>query len=88
DDDDQNQDKAEQNSPNALQNEPKTKQPEPVVQQEPEKVCTTCGQTDGGNCPDCGAVMGDATYQETFNEESQDEARKKNPEEMENAVLP
>ncbi|EJO0120710.1 3'-5' exoribonuclease [Escherichia coli] len=88
DDDDQNQDKAEQNSPNALQNEQKTKQPEPVVQQEPEKVCTTCGQTDGGNCPDCGAVMGDATYQETFNEESQDEARKKNPEEMENAVLP
>ncbi|EPE6134248.1 3'-5' exoribonuclease domain-containing protein, partial [Escherichia coli] len=88
DDDDQNQDKAEQNSPNALQNEPKTKQPEPVVQQEPEKVCTTCGQTDGGNFPDCGAVMGDATYQETFNEESQDEARKKNPEEMENAVLP
>ncbi|EHW3205129.1 3'-5' exoribonuclease, partial [Escherichia coli] len=88
DDDDQNQDKAEQNSPNALQNEPKTKQPEPVVQQEPEKVCTTCSQTDGGNCPDCGAVMGDATYQETFNEESQDEARKKNPEEMENAVLP
>ncbi|EEX8287334.1 exonuclease, partial [Escherichia coli] len=88
DDDDQNQDKAEQNSPNALQNEPETKQPEPVVQQEPEKVCTTCGQTDGGNCPDCGAVMGDATYQETFNEESQDEARKKNPEEMENAVLP
>ncbi|EOA5251385.1 TPA: 3'-5' exoribonuclease [Escherichia coli] len=102
DDDDQNQDKAEQNnpntrpnepeaeqnSPNALQNEPKAKQPEPVVQQEPEKVCTTCGQTDGGNCPDCGAVMGDATYQETFNEESQDEAREKNLEEMENAVLP
>ncbi|EPI8446165.1 exonuclease, partial [Escherichia coli] len=80
--------KAEQNSPNALQNEPETKQPEPVVQQEEEKVCTACNQTGGGNCPDCGAVMGDATYQETFNEESQDEAREKDPEEMESAGLP
>ncbi|EFM3377510.1 exonuclease [Escherichia coli] len=92
---DQNQPKVEQNgpeagqnSPNALQNEPETKQPEPAVQQEEEKVCTTCSQTGGGNCPDCGAVMGDATYQETFNEESQDEAREKNPEEMESAGLP
>ncbi|MGC9760356.1 exonuclease, partial [Escherichia coli] len=67
----QNGQKAEQNSPNALQNEPETKQPEPVVQQEPEKICTACGQTGGGNCPDCGAVMGDATYQETFDEEYQ-----------------
>ncbi|EKF0531901.1 3'-5' exoribonuclease, partial [Escherichia coli] len=50
--------------------------------------CTTCSQTGGGNCPDCGAVMGDATYQETFNEESQDEAREKDPEEMESAGLP
>ncbi|EFG8175280.1 exonuclease, partial [Escherichia coli] len=57
----QNGQKAEQNSPNALQNEPETKQPEPVVQQEEEKVCTACNQTGGGNCPDCGAVMGDAT---------------------------
>ncbi|HAP2025436.1 TPA: exonuclease, partial [Escherichia coli] len=65
----QNSQKAEQNSPNALQNEPETKQPEPVAQQEVEKVCTACGQTGGGNCPDCGAVMGDATYQETFDEE-------------------
>ncbi|HAH1667401.1 TPA: exonuclease, partial [Escherichia coli] len=80
--------KAEQNSQNALQNEPETKQPEPVVQQEEEKVCTACNQTGGGNCPDCGAVMGDATYQETFNEESQDEAREKDPEEIGNAGLP
>ncbi|WP_231451857.1 exonuclease [Escherichia coli] len=80
--------KAEQHCPNAQQNEPETKQPEPVAQQEPEKVCTACGQTGGGNCPDCGAVMGDATYQETFNEESQDEAREKDPEEMESAGLP
>ncbi|ELJ3020203.1 3'-5' exoribonuclease domain-containing protein [Escherichia coli] len=80
--------KAEQHSPNAQQNEPETKQPEPVAQQEPEKVCTACGQTGVGNCPDCGAVMGDATYQETFNEESQDEAREKDPEEMESAGLP
>ncbi|EGG1133629.1 exonuclease [Escherichia coli] len=84
----QNGQKAEQNSPNALQNEPETKQPEPVVQQEEEKVCTACNQTGGGNCPDCGAVMGDATYQETFNEESQDEVREKDPEEMESAGLP
>ncbi|ENP2067855.1 3'-5' exoribonuclease [Escherichia coli] len=84
----QNQPESEQNSPNALQNEPETKQPEPVVQQEEEKVCTACNQTGGGNCPDCGAVMGDATYQETFNEESQDEAWEKDPEEMESAVCP
>ncbi|HIB5907169.1 TPA: 3'-5' exoribonuclease domain-containing protein [Escherichia coli] len=84
----QNGQKAEQNSPNALQNEPETKQPEPVVQQEEEKVCTACNQTGGGNCPDCGAVMGDATYQETFNEESQDEAREKDPEEIESAGHP
>ncbi|CAM6828563.1 exonuclease [Escherichia coli] len=84
----QNDQKAEQNSPNALQNEPETKLPEPEVQQEPEKVCTACGQTGDGNCPDCGAVMGDATYQETFNEESQDEDREKDPEEIESAVYP
>ncbi|EFI0266384.1 exonuclease [Escherichia coli] len=84
----QNGQKAEQNSPNALQNEPETKQPEPVAQQEPEKACTACNQTGGGNCPDCGAVMGDATYQETFNEESLDEAREKNSEEMESAEFP
>ncbi|ENB6306363.1 exonuclease, partial [Escherichia coli] len=54
----QNDQKAEQNSPNTQQNEPETKQPEPVAQQEPEKVCTACGQSGGGNCPDCGAVMG------------------------------
>ncbi|EGR9492607.1 exonuclease [Escherichia coli] len=84
----QNDQKAEQNSQNALQNEPETKQPEPEEQQEPEKVCTACGQTGDGNCPDCSAVMGDATYQETFNEESQDEAREKDPEEMESAVYP
>ncbi|EJU1078083.1 hypothetical protein N4F92_003567, partial [Escherichia coli] len=71
-----NYQKAEQNSPNALQNEPETKQPEPVAQQEVEKVCTACGQTGGGNCPDCGAVMGDATYQETFDEEYQVKFRK------------
>ncbi|EOX0955029.1 RecE family exodeoxyribonuclease, partial [Escherichia coli] len=83
-----NDQKAEQNSSNALQNEPKTKQPEPEEQQEPEKVCTACGQTGGGNCPDCGAVMGDATYQETFGEENQVEAKEKDPEEMEGAEHP
>ncbi|EPB9836454.1 3'-5' exoribonuclease, partial [Escherichia coli] len=78
-----NYQKAEQNSPNALQNEPETKQPEPVAQQEVEKVCTACGQTGGGNCPDCGAVMGDATYQEIFDEENQPEVQENDPEEME-----
>ncbi|EFN0720764.1 exonuclease [Escherichia coli] len=84
----QNDQKAEQNSPNALQNEPETKQPEPVAQQEAEKVCTACGQTGGGNCPDCGAVMGDATYQETFDEEYQVEVQEDDPEEMEGAEHP
>ncbi|MFR0169782.1 exonuclease, partial [Escherichia coli] len=84
----QNSQKAEQNSPNALQNEPETKQPEPVAQQEVEKVCTACGQTGGGNCPDCGAVMGDATYQETFDEEYQVEVQEDDPEEMEGAEHP
>ncbi|EIP7100006.1 3'-5' exoribonuclease [Escherichia coli] len=79
----QNDQKAEQNSPNTQQNEPETKQPEPVAQQEPEKVCTACGQSGGGNCPDCGAVMGDATYQEIFDEENQPEVQENDPEEME-----
>ncbi|EPE9481646.1 3'-5' exoribonuclease domain-containing protein, partial [Escherichia coli] len=83
-----NDQKAEQNSPNALQNEPETKQSEPVAQQEPEKVCTACGQSGGGNCPDCGAVMGDATYQETFDEENQVEFQENDPEEMEGAEHP
>ena len=84
----QNDQKAEQNSPNTQQNEPETKQPEPVAQQEPEKVCTACGQSGGGNCPDCGAVMGDATYQETFDEENQVEVQENDPEEMEGAEHP
>ncbi|MBZ8939922.1 3'-5' exoribonuclease, partial [Escherichia coli] len=84
----QNDQKAEQNSQNALQNEPETKQPEPEEQQEPEKVCTACGQTGGGNCPDCGAVMGDATYQETFDEKNRAEVQEDDPEEMEGAEHP
>ncbi|EFJ0449166.1 exonuclease [Escherichia coli] len=83
-----NDQKAEQNSLNALQNEPETKQSEPVAQQEPEKVCTACGQSGGGNCPDCGAVMGDATYQETFDEENQVEVQENDLEEMEGAEHP
>ncbi|EKG7051392.1 3'-5' exoribonuclease, partial [Escherichia coli] len=83
-----NDQKTEQNSPNALQNEPETKQSEPVAQQEPEKVCTACGQSGGGNCPDCGAVMGDATYQKTFDEENQVEVQENDPEEMEGAEHP
>ena len=85
----QNQPETEQNDPNTQQNEPETKQPEPVVQQqETEKVCTACSKAGGGNCPDCGAVMGDATYQETFGEENQVEAKEKDPEEMEGAEHP
>ncbi|APH98314.1 TPA: exonuclease [Escherichia coli] len=84
----QNDQKAEQNSPNTQQNEPETKQPEPVVQQEPEKICTACGHSGGGNCPDCGAVMGDATYQEIFDGENQPEVQENDPEEMEGAEHP
>ncbi|MEW5181676.1 3'-5' exoribonuclease, partial [Escherichia coli] len=83
-----NDQKAEQNSPNALQNEPETKQSEPGAQQEPEKVSTACGQSGGGNCPDCGAVMGDATYQETFDEENQVEVQENDPEKMEGSEHP
>lgn len=85
---DQDDQKAEQNIPNARQNEPEEQQPEPVVQQEVKKICNACGQTGGGNCPDCGAVMGDATYQETFDEENQDEPQERDPEEMEDAEHP
>ncbi|EFD9336859.1 exonuclease [Escherichia coli] len=84
----QNDQKAEQNSPNALQNEPETKQPEPVAQQEVEKVCTACGQTGGGNCPDCGAVMGDTTYQETFDDKNLVEVQEDDSEKMEGAEHP
>jgi hypothetical protein len=28
------------------------------------RPCNGCGKTGGGKCPDCGAVMGDATYAE------------------------
>lgn len=83
-----NDQKAEQNSPNALQNEPETKQSEPVAQQEPEKICTACGQSGGGNCPDCGAVMGDATYQETFDDKNQVEVQEDDSEKMEGAEHP
>ncbi|TJT08949.1 exodeoxyribonuclease VIII [Escherichia coli] len=77
----QNDRKSEQNGQNARQNEPE-------AQQELEKVCNACGQAGGGNCPDCGAVMGDATYQETFNEENLDESQEKEPEEMEGPEHP
>ncbi|MED8892528.1 exodeoxyribonuclease VIII [Escherichia marmotae] len=70
------------------QNQQETEQSEPVTQQEPEKACAACGQTGGGNCPDCGAVMGDATYQETFDEENQVEVQENDPEEMESAEHP
>ncbi|RIG67770.1 hypothetical protein UQ77_26940, partial [Shigella flexneri] len=49
-----------QNQPETEKTSPDMNQPEPVVQQEPEIACNACGQTGGDNCPDCGAVMGDA----------------------------
>ncbi|EEU9534554.1 MULTISPECIES: exodeoxyribonuclease VIII [Enterobacteriaceae] len=84
----QTRDSVYQNQPETEKISPDAKQPEPVVQQEPETVCNACGQTGGDNCPDCGAVMGDATYQETFGEENQVEAKEKDPEEMEGAEHP
>ncbi|EGQ7459649.1 TPA: exodeoxyribonuclease VIII [Escherichia coli] len=84
----QTRDSVYQNQPETEKISPDAKQPEPVVQQEPEIVCNACGQTGGDNCPGCGAVMGDATYQETFGEENQVEAKEKDPEEMEGAEHP
>ncbi|ENC8480360.1 exodeoxyribonuclease VIII [Escherichia coli] len=84
----QTRDSVYQNQPETEKISPDAKQPEPVVQQEPEIVCNACGQTGGDNCPDCGAVMGDATYQEAFGEENQVEAKEKDPEEMEGAEHP
>ncbi|HFI8247336.1 exodeoxyribonuclease VIII [Escherichia coli] len=84
----QTRDSVYQNQPETEKTSPDMKQPEPVVQQKPEIACNACGQTGGDNCPDCGAVMGDATYQETFGEENQVEAKEKDPEEMEGAEHP
>ncbi|WP_109544233.1 exodeoxyribonuclease VIII [Escherichia coli] len=84
----QTRDSVYQNQPETEKTSPDVKQPEPVVQQEPEIVCNACGQTGGDNCPDCGAVMGDATYQETFDEEYQVEVQEDDPEEMEGAEHP
>ncbi len=66
----QNDQKAEQNNPDAQQNGPEVQQSEPTAQQETEKSCNTCGRAGGGKCPDCGPVMGNTTYQETFDEEN------------------
>ncbi|ENF3189420.1 exodeoxyribonuclease VIII [Escherichia coli] len=84
----QTRDSVHQNQPETEKTSPDMNQPEPVVQQEPEIACNACGQTGGDNCPDCGAVMGEATYQETFDEESQVEAKENDPEEMEGAEHP
>ncbi|EPK6761066.1 exodeoxyribonuclease VIII [Escherichia coli] len=84
----QTRDSVYQNQPETEKTSPDMKQPEPVVQQEPEIACNACGQTGGDNCPDCGAVMGDATNQETFDEENQVEAKENDPEEMEGAEHP
>ncbi|HBA8728931.1 TPA: exonuclease, partial [Escherichia coli] len=81
-------DSVNQNQQETEQNDQKAEQPEPVVQQEPEKICTACGQSGGGNCPDCGAVMGDATYQETFDDKNQVEVQEDDSEKMEGAEHP
>ncbi|EFK0564964.1 exonuclease [Escherichia coli] len=82
----QNDQKAGQNSPDAQQNEPEAIHPEPEAQHVQEKPCNACGKHGGGNCPDCGTVMGDATHQEMFNEENQPEVQENNPEEMEGSA--
>ncbi len=91
----QNQPEAEQtrpesgqNSQDAHQNEPKTIHPEPAAQHTQKNPCNVCGETGGGTCPDCGSVMGDATYHETFCEEHSDESQEKAPEEMESPGHP
>ncbi|HCL9682560.1 TPA: exonuclease VIII, partial [Escherichia coli] len=47
----QTRDSVYQNQQETEQNDQKAEQPEPVAQQKPEKVCTACGQSGGGNCP-------------------------------------
>ncbi|MCV5656643.1 exonuclease, partial [Escherichia coli] len=63
----QNQQETEQDGQKAEQNSQNARQNEPEAQPETEKACDACDQTGGGNCPDCGTVMGNATYQKTFN---------------------
>ncbi|HGF2527744.1 TPA: 3'-5' exoribonuclease, partial [Escherichia coli] len=84
----QNQQETEQNGQKEEQNSQNARQNEPEAQPETQKACDACGQTGGGNCPDCGAVMGDATYQETFNEENLDEYQEKDPEKQESPEHP
>ncbi|EEW6711334.1 3'-5' exoribonuclease domain-containing protein [Escherichia albertii] len=81
----QNDQKAEQNSPDVQQNEPGVQQSEPTAQQETEKSCNTCGRAGGGKCPDCGPVMGNTTYQETFDEENLAEKDSEKMESTENS---
>ncbi|EHJ6103133.1 exodeoxyribonuclease VIII [Escherichia coli] len=86
----QNQQETNHNDQKSEQNGPEEQQPEPVAQPELEKSCRVCGQTGGGNCPDCGPVMGDETYAETFGEnettDGDDQAQMKNEYIQENAV--
>ncbi|EFF4800093.1 3'-5' exoribonuclease [Escherichia coli] len=84
----QNQQETEQNGQKEEQNSQNARQNEPEAQPETQKACDACGQTGGGNCPDCGSVMGDATYQETFNEENLDEYQEKDPEKQESPEHP
>ena len=66
----------------------KRNNPEPVAQQEPEKSAPPAVRPAAATAPDCGAVMGDATYRETFDEENQVEVQENDPEEMEGAEHP
>ncbi|EFN4015810.1 exonuclease [Escherichia coli] len=84
----QPRDSVYQNQPETEKTSPDMNQPEPVVQQEPEIACNACGQTGGDNCPECGAVMGDATYQETFDDKNQVEVQEDDSEKMEGAEHP
>ncbi|EHK3002095.1 3'-5' exoribonuclease [Salmonella enterica subsp. enterica serovar Poona] len=52
-------------------------QDETADDKDQEKACNTCGKTGRGNCPDCGTVMGDATYKETFGVEKSDDCQEK-----------
>ncbi|EDS9958308.1 exonuclease, partial [Salmonella enterica subsp. enterica] len=52
-------------------------QDETADDKDQENACNTCGKTGRGNCPDCGTVMGDATYKETFGVEKSDDCQEK-----------
>ncbi|EET7764113.1 exonuclease [Escherichia coli] len=55
--------------PELQEDEPEAQHTEAVAAQ--ENSCDGCGESGGGHCPDCGAVMGDNTYSDVYGEEGE-----------------